>query len=135
MGDKFFFWIDWFKAKDSTERQRLKLKDQLSDIVTSALKQVLAKYAGKKPDIFYHTFFGAMELDPKNLSIWFFFPKIKDLKEAESNGRTEELRKLTLAELEAAKYPAEALPSIYISFDSDETVQNEADGNYFQYLK
>jgi hypothetical protein len=132
--DNFYFVIDWLKTRDPAERKRLQIKRRLAGVVNSALKNVLKKDAGKQPAIFYHTSFGAVELDPNSLSIWYFFLKDKDLKDAQSSGRAEGLRKLTLAELQSASYPADALPHVSITFDSDEAVQTSTGGNYSEYL-
>jgi hypothetical protein len=133
--DNFYFIIDYLKTRDPVERKRLQLKRRLAGVVNSALKNILKKDAGKKPEIFHQASFGAVELDPNSLCIWYFFLKAADLEHAQSSGRVDEIRKLTLAELQAASYPVEALPHVSITFDSDEAVQKSTGGNYFEYLR
>src|SRR5688572_23426984 len=84
---------------------------------------------------FVATFFGAMGIDPKHLAIWCFFLKDEDLRRAESEHFTEAIQKAMREALRKHGYPGFLVPSLFVSFATDEDVQRTCGGNYWHYLK
>lgn len=125
----------------SDEPYRLELRErevrqkQLDGIVQAATDAVARGIAGIPPKLHHHTFYGASAIHPRHLTTWFVFPTDADLAQAQANGLTKRIDKLTRKELREYGYPAEGIPEVFVSFTSDETVQREAGGNYWQYFK
>ena len=114
---------------------RDQLQGQLDAIVRAALDAVAAEVVHTTPALHHHTFYGASAIHPRHLSTWYVFATDADLAQAHSCGLTTRLDQLTREALAQGGYPVESLPEIFVSFASDETVQREANGNYYQYFK
>ena len=115
------------------EREKRQKKWEL--IVTAAIKEVEGSLLNTKTGVHHITFFGAMGIDPKHLAIWCFFKKNTDLKKAEEEGFTSDIQSAIRAALRTHGYPSFLTPSFFVSFGTDEDVQNTCDGNYWHYLK
>jgi hypothetical protein len=116
--------------RERDERQKI-----LEPIVQFAMKRVLNSISSKSPKVVEHLFYGALGIDPKHLSAWYIFSKDSELEEAKRDGLTTDISTLTRTELQNGGYPSEALPKIYVSFTSQEDIQNKTGGNYYLYFK
>lgn len=125
--------------KSPSYEEELKQRDvrqkYLESIVASSLADVESKLLKSDPRFHHTTFFGAMGIDPKHLSIWCFFKKDLDLEAAESNGFTTKINDAVRDSLIRNEYPASVISRVYVSFATDEDVQRTCDGNYWHYLK
>ncbi len=117
------------------ELSRPRLQAQLDAIVRAAMDAVAAGVAHATPALHHHTFYGASAIHPRHLVTWYVFANDVDLAQARSSGLTARLNQLTREALVRGGYPAEAVPEIFVSFASDETVRRETGGNYYQYFK
>ena len=114
---------------------RDQLQAQLDAIVRAAMNAVATEVVHTMPALHHRSFYGASAINPRHLSTWYVFAADADLARARSSGLTARLDQLTREALARGGYPAESLPEIFVSFASDETVQREANGNYYQYFK
>ncbi|HEX2092887.1 MAG TPA: hypothetical protein VHG28_10815 [Longimicrobiaceae bacterium] len=121
-----------YLARQNEERRR---QERLSGIVRQATDSVVAAVAGRTPRLRMHHFYGAVGVDPKHLTAWYVFDTDADHREARRNGLVEQIDTLTRAELARLGYPPEAIPKVFVSFTTDETVQREAGGDYRTYFQ
>jgi hypothetical protein len=81
---------------------------------------------------FWIEWYGAYDIDPKNLVLWICVESDKVKSEFESNSKLlEELRETFLKN----NYPEQAIPFIHIGFESQETVDRESNGNWYNHFK
>jgi hypothetical protein len=123
------------EAYQAELREREVRQRQLDAIVQAATDAVARAVADTPPMLDGHTFYGASAIHPRHLATWFVFRSDADLAQAQSSGLTTRIDRLTRDELRNHGYPPEGIPEIFVSFTSDETVQLEAGGNYWQYFK
>ncbi len=108
---------------------------RLDSIVKSAIMEVLNSVAERNPQIVKHFSYGASALHPRHLVTWYIFRTDADLEEARGSGLTADLDSLTRAELTSCGYPSSGAGAMYVSFTSEEDVNNKAGGNYWLYFK
>jgi hypothetical protein len=108
---------------------------RLDDIVRRSMSPVLQAVSAREPVIRKHFFYGASAIHPRHLVTWYIFQRDQDLESARQNGLTSDLEVLTRAELISCGYPRNGAKGIYVSFASEEDVQNKTGGNYFAYFK
>ncbi|RKR85418.1 hypothetical protein BDD43_5689 [Mucilaginibacter gracilis] len=111
----------FFYNKNSLKRKILDIKADIENTVFS--------YCTEKFDI---TWYGAYDIDPKHLVYWICIKTDKVKHELESNL---ELNQLLRSLLEKHRYPLAAQPHVFISFESQETVDRESDGNWYHHFK
>ena len=119
--------------KELVERQ--KQQKQLDLIVEKSKNAVLKTIGNSDPSIYCHFFYGASAIHPRHLVVWYLFKTDKEYEIAKSKKLTDELDKLTRNELRKNGYPEEGLREIMVSFTTDEDIQRETDGNYWEYFK
>lgn len=81
---------------------------RLNKIIKKALKQTVAEFKGSSPAVYQQFFYGAFDLAPQNLAVWYLFATDKELMAAVENGLCSKLTEATIHNLIAAGYPAEA---------------------------
>ena len=84
------------------------MKKRLNKIIEKALKQTMAEFKEASPAIYRHFFYGAVDLAPQSLVVWYLFATDKELQAANENGLRDKLTEATIHNLIASGYPAEA---------------------------
>ena len=114
---------------------------RLNRIIKKSVKQTVSALDGKSPEIFFHDYYGAVEISTKNLTIWYVFKTDSDLSEARESGFCDEIVKLTVANLISSGYPKDAFVTdkngrrASVCFASQEDVDRKADGDYRLYFQ
>jgi hypothetical protein len=108
---------------------------KLEEKIGKSIDEVCAFFVDKEPPIFTSFYYGAVDINPAYLTIWYIFKLDKELRIAENIGFTSELIELTKKYLKKYKYPEKAMNDIIISFTSDEDIQKTTGGNYWYYFK
>jgi tetratricopeptide (TPR) repeat protein len=118
------------EAKEGIDRLR-KLKEYLAKMsfyeakVNRAMWHVREVMRESTPPIVDQIYFGAMDIDPKNLFVAFAYADAEALDQAKQRGYFELIRKEFLTALEEAGYPPEALPLDKIDFVSKQEVEEQ----------
>ncbi|MXN91127.1 hypothetical protein GR160_07775 [Flavobacterium sp. Sd200] len=108
--------LDRLFYKNSLQQKVEKIKKDI--------KRVVAKYFSKDFDVLYY---GAYDLDPKNLVYWICVDTDNEKQSLESN---KELRSELRQVLLDNNYPIEAVERVFIGFESEETVKRESGGDW-----
>lgn len=109
-------------------------------IIGKAVRKTAKHFKNRQPEIFFHTFYGAVDISPRNLSIWYIFATESDLLSAKKSGLCNEIEKLTIGNLIACGYPEDAFTAengkkASVCFTSQEDVDKKADGDYRLYFQ
>lgn len=80
-------------------------------IIKKAVKKTLVAFSSRTPKIYDHFFYGAFDISPQNLVIWYLFETDKELEIAKESGFCDELKELTIKNLVSLGYPEEAVTS------------------------
>ena len=99
------------------------MRTKLNKIIKKALKQTVAEFKGSSPAIYQHFFYGAVDLAPQNLVVWYLFATDKELQIANENGLCSKLSEATVNNLIAVGYPAEAFSESYFPPSNKMTFQ------------
>ena len=139
-------------------------KARLNRIIKKGVEKTVAEFADRTPSIYEHFFYGAFELAPQNLVIWYLFETDAELESAKSSGYCDELQNATIINLIDLGYPKDAfvltdmcVPDItfvggtpgehekimqslihrkaMVSFTTKEDIDNKADGDYRMYFQ
>ena len=87
-------------------------------IIKKAVAKTIAAFADRTPKIYQHFFYGAFDLAPENLVIWYLFETDDDLDKAQEIGLCAELDATTTRNLIFYGYPEEAVKKIDTSSKS-----------------
>ena len=133
-------------------------------IIKKAIAKTVAAFADRTPKIYEHLFYGAFDIEPQYLVVWYLFKTDSELKIAKSSGFCDDLEKATIRNLIDFGYPQEAFeitnmgtPNItfcggtdkehqhilyslthrraMISFTTKEDIDNKANGDYHLYFQ
>ncbi len=77
-------------------------------IIKKAVENTVKAFSARTPKIFEHFFYGAFDIAPQNLVVWYLFETDKELEIAKSSGFCAELKELTIRNLISLGYPKEA---------------------------
>lgn len=80
-------------------------------MIKKAVANTVAAFAGRTPKIYEHFFYGAFDIAPQNLVIWYLFKTDEELEIAKESGFCDELKELTIKNLLSLGYPEEAVTS------------------------
>ena len=133
-------------------------------IIKKAVEKTISTFIDKSPKIYQHFFYGAFDIAPQYLVVWYLFETDAELESAKLSGYCDELEKATIQNLIALGYPQEAFeitnmgtPNItfcggteedqqnilhlltyrkaMISFTTKEDIDNKANGDYRVYFQ
>ena len=103
------------------KRKILDIKEDIEKIISPICKEK-----------FWVDWYGAYDIDPKNLVFWICVQSDKKKSELESNLELmSELKNL----LVKYNYNEQARPFVFIGFESQETVNRESEGNWYNHFK
>ncbi|RZJ91407.1 MAG: hypothetical protein EOO20_05115 [Chryseobacterium sp.] len=104
------------------------MKRKILDIVDS-IKTIFQSFSEEK---FWIDWYGAYDIDPKNLVIWICVES--DQAKSTFQSSPELMNKLREV-LVKHNYPEQAIPFVYIGFESQETVDRDSGGNWYHHFK
>lgn len=134
-------------------------------IIKKAVEKTVFQFSNSDPQISNHFFYGAVDIRPENLVVWYLFKTDLELESAKENGLCKKLEEATINNLVELGYPWEAfcekvvsLPSkisfangtpeqqskiihalthrsASIAFTTEEDVDKKANGDYYLYFK
>ncbi|MBE6968377.1 MAG: hypothetical protein E7444_08075 [Ruminococcaceae bacterium] len=104
-------------------------------IIKKAVKKTVLEFSDRTPKIFEHFFYGAFDIAPQYLVVWYLFQTDAELEIAKSSGYCDELAKATISNLIDLGYPREAIGTHNISFTTKEDIDNKANGDYHLYFQ
>ena len=101
-------------------------------IVKKALEKTVKAFEGRKPGIYQQFFYGAIDIGPQYLVVWYLFETDAELEMARTSGLCDELQQKTIGNLIALGYPKEAfettnteLPAGKVTIRGSEGAQEE----------
>ncbi len=77
-------------------------------IVKKAVAKTVSTFADRTPKIYQHFFYGAFDIEPQYLVVWYLFETDAELEVAKSSGYCDELETITIETLLRLGYPKEA---------------------------
>ena len=133
-------------------------------IIEKAVERTASEFVDRTPKIFEHFFYGAFDMEPQYLVVWYLFESDMELETAKASGYCDDLEKATILNLIDLGYPQEAFeitnmgaPNItfcggtdeeqqsilhsltyrkaMISFTTKEDIDNKANGDYRVYFQ
>ena len=84
----------------------------LKKTIQKALKKTVDEFSDCIPHFVDHFFYGAYDIGPQNLVIWFLFETDNDLKNARNSGLCDKITSTVITNLIAEGYPKEAFTSV-----------------------
>jgi len=81
-------------------------------IIKKAVAKTVAAFADRTPKIYHHFFYGAFDLAPEYLVIWYLFETDNELHTAIETGLCAEIDEITINNLIAYGYPKEAVETV-----------------------
>ncbi|MBQ7364123.1 MAG: hypothetical protein IJW46_00825 [Clostridia bacterium] len=81
-------------------------------MIKKAVAKTVSAFADRTPRIYQHFFYGAFDLAPEYLVIWYLFETDDELNTAQEIGLCAEIDKTTIRNLISYGYPEEAVETI-----------------------
>ena len=100
--------------------------------IKKAMKRTRLEFANCEPAIVDHFFYGAVEIHPRSLAMWYIFRTEAEMEQAGNSGMCCRIAEATARHLEQLRYPVD--PRGLVSFASQEAIDNTPGGPrmYFQ---
>ena len=111
----------WFYSKDSIKRKILDIKVDL--------KKIVRKKCRERVWVMWH---GAYYIDPKHLA---YIAIVRSDAMKDKLNSDVELNKAMRELMIKHDYPKEAIPEVYMGFESDETIKRDSGGDYWLHFK
>ena len=140
------------------------LRTRLEKKIKKSIEETVSEYSTCLPKIVEHFFYGAIEIAPQYLVIWYLFDRNSDLAEAQASGLCERIRRATVQHLKDHGYPVQAFEvpkplsfrkitisgnqkkaeelkavlknrKISVAFTSKEDIESKAHGDYRLYFQ
>lgn len=106
---------------------------ELEAIVEAAIEAVAQSLPPGAPALKDRLFYGALDVAPKHLAIWYVFLDNAGLERAKSVGLTGDILRSTREQLASRGYPPEVASTIGVAFTTDEDIRNSG-LNFYQYF-
>lgn len=103
------------------------MRIRLNKIIKKALRQTLAEFKESFRAVYLHFFYGAVDIAPQNLVVWYLFKTDKELQTANENGLCNKLTETTIRNLIAAGYPPKVFSETYFPLRDKITFQGGAE--------
>lgn len=103
--------------------------EAITQRIQEAIEDEMRKHTEEK---FWVTHYGANDIHPKHLVYWIV---VRTDNEKQRLARDKVLIAKLRSLLDEHEYPAEGREGVHIGFESKETVDREAGGNYYNYWK
>jgi hypothetical protein len=100
------------------------------NIAKLAMDRVMAAIEGGEPAVHSHFYYGG-----KHLVAWYLFRTDAEWEAAKGNGLIAEMERLTRYELLSGGCPLARAEEIIIAFTSEEDIQRETGGAWYEYFK
>ena len=110
-----------FNSSNSTKRKIHCIIDDMKEIVSTVCSEK-----------FWINWYGAYEIDPKHLVVWICIETDATKTHLELNSELATALRNTLTK---HNYPEQARESVCIGFESQETVDRESNGNWYDHFK
>lgn len=130
----FFRIISIFKKnKRLSEATHINRDEYLRDVINKVGEIVKNEMLSRGYEILFVFPIGAIEIDPKYLSYWFATKKDSDRDELLN--KASEIKGLVHYYLEIDGYPNESIIYTSCTFESQETVERDFNGNWYYAMK
>ena len=106
--------------------------NSIQEVTRQIEDAIKAEMRAHTSEEFWVTHYGANEIHPKHLVYWIVVRTDKEKRRLEQ--RADVLNKLR-GLLEKFEYPVEGRDGVHIGFESHQTVDREAGGNFYHYWK
>ncbi len=140
-------------------------RKRLERIIKKSVDKTVETFSKSTPEIYQHFFYGAFDIAPQNLVIWYLFETDNELSQSQESGLCESLTASTFENLLSFGYPPEALSctkssisekikiecdipdlrqsiidalenrQVRVSFTTKEDIDNKANGDYHLYFQ
>ena len=156
-------WRRW-RNDCKQELRQMMLRTRLEKKIKKSIEETVSEYSTCLPKIVEHFFYGAIEIAPQYLVIWYLFDRNSDLAEAQASGLCERIRRATVHHLKDHGYPVQAFEvpkplsfrkitisgnqkkaeelkavlknrKISVAFTSKEDIESKAHGDYRLYFQ
>ena len=95
--------------------------------IKKALKMSAAEFKGCTPPIYQQFFYGAVDVDPRNLVVWFLFETDEALAQAKQTRLCEQLMEATKRNLISCGYPKDAFIETVVPLPDKVKIQGGTD--------
>ena len=96
-------------------------------IIKKAIEKTVQHFSNSTPRISKHFFYGAVDIGPENLVVWYLFEKDLELETAKNNGLCKELEDTTIQNLIEFGYPKDAFGENEVDLSPKITFANSTD--------